>query len=290
MIAISRTGRLLRRLVRLSCRRPAITVGVSLLLAAAAVAYTAHALTFKTSGRDAAAPERGLRDPLHRVRAGVRRARGHRGGGRGAHLRGRQGLRGPPRPGAPGSAGQVPARRLPHRPQALRGPPAPLPLDPRAAGDPRQDLRPPGVHGELRGRPEPGPPARGREHPVGGRLRHQPLRPRPPGQGPAGGHALPARAPRPDGEPPRAPRALPLALGHPLLVRRGPARRRGLLPLRRQEPALHPGGDAAQREGQLHGRPGRHRDDPRGGRQAAARLPERAGGRHRGARRSPTTR
>jgi hopanoid biosynthesis associated RND transporter like protein HpnN len=51
MIAISRTGRVLRRLVRLSCRRPGVTVAVSLLLAAAAVAYTAHALTFKTSPR-----------------------------------------------------------------------------------------------------------------------------------------------------------------------------------------------------------------------------------------------
>ncbi len=51
MIAISRTGRVLRRVVRLSCRRPAITVGVSLLLAAVAIAYTAHALTFKTSTR-----------------------------------------------------------------------------------------------------------------------------------------------------------------------------------------------------------------------------------------------
>jgi len=51
MIAISRTGRVLRRLVRLSCRRPAVTVAISLLLAAAAVAYTAHALTFKTSTR-----------------------------------------------------------------------------------------------------------------------------------------------------------------------------------------------------------------------------------------------
>jgi hopanoid biosynthesis associated RND transporter like protein HpnN len=51
MIAISRTGRVLRRLVRLSCRRPGVTVVISLLLAAAAVAYTAHALTFKTSTR-----------------------------------------------------------------------------------------------------------------------------------------------------------------------------------------------------------------------------------------------
>jgi len=51
MIAISRTGRTLRRLVRLSCRRPGVTVAISVLLAAAAVAYTAHALTFKTSTR-----------------------------------------------------------------------------------------------------------------------------------------------------------------------------------------------------------------------------------------------
>ena len=52
MIAISRTGRLLRRLVRLSCRRPIVTVCISLLLAAAGVGYTFQALTFKTSGRD----------------------------------------------------------------------------------------------------------------------------------------------------------------------------------------------------------------------------------------------
>src|SRR5262245_9872522 len=52
MIAISRTGRLLRRLVRVSCRRPGVTVGISLLLAVASVAVTMHGLTFKTSGRD----------------------------------------------------------------------------------------------------------------------------------------------------------------------------------------------------------------------------------------------
>ena len=51
MIVISRTGRLLRRLVRLSCRRPGPTVALSLLLAVAGVAYTLHALTFKTSTR-----------------------------------------------------------------------------------------------------------------------------------------------------------------------------------------------------------------------------------------------
>ncbi len=52
MIAISRTGRLLRRLVRVSCRRPAATVVLSLLLAALGIAYTLHTLTFRTSVRD----------------------------------------------------------------------------------------------------------------------------------------------------------------------------------------------------------------------------------------------
>jgi len=52
MIRTSRTGRLLRRLVRLSCRRPVLTTVLSLVLAAGGLAYTLHALTFKTSGRD----------------------------------------------------------------------------------------------------------------------------------------------------------------------------------------------------------------------------------------------
>src|SRR4029453_13933530 len=52
MIAISRTGRLLRRLVRLSCRRPLVTTSLSIILAVAGIAYTLHALSFKTSGRD----------------------------------------------------------------------------------------------------------------------------------------------------------------------------------------------------------------------------------------------
>jgi len=51
MVAISRTGRLLRRLVRLSCRRPAVTVAISVLLAVVAVVYTIQVLTFKTSTR-----------------------------------------------------------------------------------------------------------------------------------------------------------------------------------------------------------------------------------------------
>ncbi len=52
MIAISRTGRLLRRLVRASCRRPLLTVALSLVLALLGAAYTVHGLRFKTSGRD----------------------------------------------------------------------------------------------------------------------------------------------------------------------------------------------------------------------------------------------
>jgi hopanoid biosynthesis associated RND transporter like protein HpnN len=51
MPAISRTGRLLRRLVQASCRRPGLTVLLSLLFAAVGAAYALHALTFKTSMR-----------------------------------------------------------------------------------------------------------------------------------------------------------------------------------------------------------------------------------------------
>jgi uncharacterized protein len=51
VIVISRMGRLLRRMVRLSCRRPGPTVALSLLLAVVGVVYTLHALTFKTSTR-----------------------------------------------------------------------------------------------------------------------------------------------------------------------------------------------------------------------------------------------
>lgn len=49
MIQISRIGRLLHRLVRSSCKRPILTVCLSLGLAALGIAYTFHALTFKTS-------------------------------------------------------------------------------------------------------------------------------------------------------------------------------------------------------------------------------------------------
>jgi hopanoid biosynthesis associated RND transporter like protein HpnN len=49
MIAISRIGHLLRRLIRLACRRPALTVTLSVALGALGVGYTLHALTFQTS-------------------------------------------------------------------------------------------------------------------------------------------------------------------------------------------------------------------------------------------------
>ena len=52
MITISKTGRLLRRLVRVSCHRPLLTVLICVLGAAAGLGYTFHALTFKTSSRD----------------------------------------------------------------------------------------------------------------------------------------------------------------------------------------------------------------------------------------------
>lgn len=49
MLTISRTGRLLRALVRIASERPRLTVLLSLALGALGIAYTAHALTFKTS-------------------------------------------------------------------------------------------------------------------------------------------------------------------------------------------------------------------------------------------------
>jgi hopanoid biosynthesis associated RND transporter like protein HpnN len=46
---VSRTGRVLRRLVRISTARPLITVAVAGLLAAASIGYSLHALRFQTS-------------------------------------------------------------------------------------------------------------------------------------------------------------------------------------------------------------------------------------------------
>ena len=51
MSSFSRTGRLLRLLVRLSCRRPAATIALSLLLAALGVATAVGRLGFETSTR-----------------------------------------------------------------------------------------------------------------------------------------------------------------------------------------------------------------------------------------------
>jgi hypothetical protein len=51
LTATSRTGRLLRRLVRASCRRPALTILVAVALAAAGVLYALHTLTLATSTR-----------------------------------------------------------------------------------------------------------------------------------------------------------------------------------------------------------------------------------------------
>ncbi|PYN10893.1 MAG: hypothetical protein DME06_13170, partial [Candidatus Rokuibacteriota bacterium] len=52
MSVVLRTGRALRRLVQVATARPALTVVVSLLLAAAGVVYSLRELTFITSGKD----------------------------------------------------------------------------------------------------------------------------------------------------------------------------------------------------------------------------------------------
>src|SRR5499427_2633948 len=49
MNSISLVGRVLRRLVQGSCRRPWLTIACSLLLGLLGVGYSLHALTFKTS-------------------------------------------------------------------------------------------------------------------------------------------------------------------------------------------------------------------------------------------------
>ena len=51
MASTSRTGRLLRRIVRISCARPSLTLSIAVLLAALSVAYALHSLTFATSTR-----------------------------------------------------------------------------------------------------------------------------------------------------------------------------------------------------------------------------------------------
>ena len=56
MATFSRTGRFLRGLVRLSCRRPVVTVTLSLATAVLGIAYTFQELTFKTSSLDLLPP------------------------------------------------------------------------------------------------------------------------------------------------------------------------------------------------------------------------------------------
>jgi hopanoid biosynthesis associated RND transporter like protein HpnN len=51
MITTATTGRLLRWLVRVSCRRPGLTIALALVLAILGIAYTLHALTFQTTTR-----------------------------------------------------------------------------------------------------------------------------------------------------------------------------------------------------------------------------------------------
>jgi uncharacterized membrane protein YdfJ with MMPL/SSD domain len=50
-MATTRTSRFLRFLVEVSCRRPGLTVAISLLLAALDAASTLHALTFRITTR-----------------------------------------------------------------------------------------------------------------------------------------------------------------------------------------------------------------------------------------------
>ena len=223
------------------------------------------------------APERRVHRPLQPVRPRLRRARGHRHRHRGTDVRGRQGLRGPPRPRAAPFPHQVPSRDLPRGSPAFRGPAAPLPAHRAAQGSARPHLRLPGIHGELRGRSELGPTGRGRQRGDGLGLRVESLRP-----GPREG----AAARTPDSSSSCSIRSPTGSIGpHPTARRGAPSSRwasgrptRGLLPLRRQEPALRPRGDAQVGQGQLHGRPARHRSHPGGDRQAQARFPQRAGG------------
>ena len=99
----SLTGKLLQRLVRLCCARPAVTVSLGVALAALGVGYAAHSLTLETSKFHLL--------PLHQRYAslykdscrGLRPARGHRRGRAKPSRRNLHGLRGSP--------GRRPARR-----------------------------------------------------------------------------------------------------------------------------------------------------------------------------------
>ena len=238
-----------------------------------------------------ASARRPLRREVERVQAGVRRARGHRHRDRGAVIRGRVRVRGPAGARPEGVAGHVPARGLPRRPQAVRGARAPLSVPRRARAHPRHHSRLPGAPRQLRRGPEPRPAPGGRQRPARGGLRLEHVRPRARRRSAREDRlALPGRDPRPGRLPPPAADPLPLAVGHALLVRRAGRGRRRVLPVRRQEPALRPGGDPAGREGQLHRRPRRHRHHPGRHRVPSDRLPHRAGRGHRRRPPWPTTR
>ena len=183
MIAISRTGRLLRRLVRVSCRRPYLTVGLSLALAVLGVAVTVHGLRFKTSGRDVLPQNAGyvqryveykrdfgeLEDIVVVVEARTFEA------AKAYAVRLVQELRAAPVK-FPRASYRIDPKRFEGR-QLLY-------LSPEKLREiQRQDLRSPGVHGDLRLRSEPRPADRGREHPVRPGVHEQRLRHRPRGRG-----------------------------------------------------------------------------------------------------------
>ena len=226
-----------------------------------------------------AAGRRPVHPALRRVRPRVRRPRrrGHRGRGHlaagGHRLRRTAGAR------AEGGAGPADSPGLPDRPQAVRGPGAALPAAGQAGGDPRADLRLPGLHGVLR---RPADPRRARRRHgdadrqrAGRRLsRPRPLRRQGRARSPL--REQPGRA---DLHPARPARALPVAVGGALLGRRR-QRERGLLPVRRPATAVHPGRARVQ-GGQLHRRSRLHRGHPRGRRPAQGPVPEREGRRHR---------
>ena len=182
MIAISRTGRMLRRLVRVSCRRPYLTVALSLILALAGITVTVQGLRFKTSGRDVLPQSAGyvqryveyardfgeLEDIVVVVEARTFEA------AKAYASRLVQELR--------DSAVNFPRASYRIDPKRFEGREL-LYLSPETLRQIRdQDLRPPGVHGELRGGPQPRPAPGRREHPVRPGLHEQRVRPGPRGQ------------------------------------------------------------------------------------------------------------
>ena len=222
MIAISRTGRLLRRLVRLSCRRPPSRWRLSL-----APRRPRHRATPST--RCASRPPGATLLPQD---AGyVRRTWSTRASSASSRTSWSSSRRAPsrrPRPTRRGSsqelragAGQVPPR-VAYRidPKRFEGRQLLYLSHREAARDPRQDLRPPGVHGELRGATRAWPGSSRASTPssrqrfvsnlfdIGLQDKDRPIDTR-----------FLQRAPRPDRPAPRPAHALPLALGHAVLLR-----------------------------------------------------------------------